>query len=468
MWPFKKSSKGGDSDKEAVERVMREAQQQQVLAREQQKSAEDRAAEQIVKEAQAHARNAQRAAGGAQQPQQKASAQVQQQQKQTAAAGGGKEGESIMAPPPAPPELPPGWKTAKDPASGRSYFFNKKLGITQWEAPSAVESVPPPPPAPPPTTTRQQPAADLQAKRQDSGLQDQYQCVLDELKEHSKSLMSRVKHFYSVGDKLAAVPLYSEKKYTESLTTWLADRKDKNLPLPPFKVMQRRVVTPDVSDVPKDKLRVSINSCSGIDAGGHPVRCRISFSWPRDTTQEHTIHVTPPAEPTDDETNQALLDVPSSSTAFQRQTERKHTKVSFEVFFKDKGWLSTKTTSLGTAQLPVFPLLATSSYGPTTLQLVSEKVRGRSAGEISVTIATHKPWAGGKEKMKAAVEKIIIVQDPLAPAAPTALLQEHQKYVAAGSQPQTVPAPASAAAAAGGGGGAAPQKKRNSKTKKKK
>eukprot|EP00961_Rhodomonas_salina_P110268 1484092-Rhodomonas_salina.2 len=29
----------------------------------------------------------------------------------------------------------------------------------------------------------------------------------------------------------------------------------------------------------------------------------------------------------------------------------------------------------GTAQLPVFPLLATSSYGPTTLQLVSEKVR---------------------------------------------------------------------------------------------
>lgn len=117
--------------------------------------AEDRAAEQIVKEAQAHARNAQRAAGGAQQPQQKASAQVQQQQKQTAAAGGGKEGESIMAPPPAPPELPPGWKTAKDPASGisahardmtgsvltqrmpgRSYFFNKKLGITQWEVSS--------------------------------------------------------------------------------------------------------------------------------------------------------------------------------------------------------------------------------------------------------------------------------------------------------------------------------------------
>lgn len=52
--------------------------------------------------------------------------------------------------PPPPPKLPPGWRSAKD-ADGNEYYYNKKLGVTQWEKPvvqSPEDSVVPPPPPP--------------------------------------------------------------------------------------------------------------------------------------------------------------------------------------------------------------------------------------------------------------------------------------------------------------------------------
>lgn len=57
---------------------------------------------------------------------------------------------------PPPPLLPPGWETAMDPVSGRSYYANRSTGETSWVPPSYFPTAAPPPPAiqpPPPTTT---------------------------------------------------------------------------------------------------------------------------------------------------------------------------------------------------------------------------------------------------------------------------------------------------------------------------
>eukprot|EP00756_Hemistasia_phaeocysticola_P065832 Hpha_TRINITY_DN8819_c0_g1::TRINITY_DN8819_c0_g1_i1::g.141483::m.141483 len=43
--------------------------------------------------------------------------------------------------------LPPGWESALDPTSGRSYWFHRESGEVTWNQPSAA---PAPPPAPPP------------------------------------------------------------------------------------------------------------------------------------------------------------------------------------------------------------------------------------------------------------------------------------------------------------------------------
>jgi len=43
-------------------------------------------------------------------------------------------------------ELPPGWGTAKDKSSGRVYYYNKALKITQWEFPEIISDDPLPPP----------------------------------------------------------------------------------------------------------------------------------------------------------------------------------------------------------------------------------------------------------------------------------------------------------------------------------
>ena len=44
--------------------------------------------------------------------------------------------------------LPPGWKSTTDPASKRVYYYNKQLGLSQFEEP-AMDSPPLPPPPPP-------------------------------------------------------------------------------------------------------------------------------------------------------------------------------------------------------------------------------------------------------------------------------------------------------------------------------
>ena len=52
-------------------------------------------------------------------------------------------------------ELPPEWAESKD-ANGRSYFYNKQSGATQWTRPMrAAPSTTPLPPAMPPPTEQQ-------------------------------------------------------------------------------------------------------------------------------------------------------------------------------------------------------------------------------------------------------------------------------------------------------------------------
>ena len=53
------------------------------------------------------------------------------------------------------PPLPPGWTSAIDPASGRTYYANPHTGASSWEPPVVVPPPPPvlrvvPPPPPPP------------------------------------------------------------------------------------------------------------------------------------------------------------------------------------------------------------------------------------------------------------------------------------------------------------------------------
>ena len=49
--------------------------------------------------------------------------------------------------------LPPGWSSAIDPNSGRTYYVNSATGQTTWEPPAAAPppANPPPPPGPPPS-----------------------------------------------------------------------------------------------------------------------------------------------------------------------------------------------------------------------------------------------------------------------------------------------------------------------------
>ena len=46
--------------------------------------------------------------------------------------------------------LPDGWKRATDPVSKREYFYNKAMGCSQFDYPTAESSPPLPPPPPPP------------------------------------------------------------------------------------------------------------------------------------------------------------------------------------------------------------------------------------------------------------------------------------------------------------------------------
>lgn len=49
---------------------------------------------------------------------------------------------------PAPGGLPPGWESAQDPASGKTYYFNRATNETSW-TPPAAPAAPPPAPAMP-------------------------------------------------------------------------------------------------------------------------------------------------------------------------------------------------------------------------------------------------------------------------------------------------------------------------------
>jgi hypothetical protein len=56
-----------------------------------------------------------------------------------------------LSPPPPPPpnrstELPQGWKAATDATTGEKYYYNRQLGLSQYELPHSDPSPPPPPP----------------------------------------------------------------------------------------------------------------------------------------------------------------------------------------------------------------------------------------------------------------------------------------------------------------------------------
>eukprot|EP00960_Hanusia_phi_P041641 755095-Hanusia_phi.AAC.7 len=53
------------------------------------------------------------------------------------------------APEDIPKPLPPGWQVAMDPKSGKQYFYNKKLKISQWDRPCEQDPEIEPPPATP-------------------------------------------------------------------------------------------------------------------------------------------------------------------------------------------------------------------------------------------------------------------------------------------------------------------------------
>jgi len=50
---------------------------------------------------------------------------------------GHEEGTNTWAPLPVDWELPVGWESSKDAASGLTYYFNRKTGVRQWEEPAA-------------------------------------------------------------------------------------------------------------------------------------------------------------------------------------------------------------------------------------------------------------------------------------------------------------------------------------------
>jgi len=172
----------------------------------------------------------------------------------------------VLAPPSAPhpsEDLPPGWKSRKDPQSGRIYYYNSKLKITQWEPPTREEEgedVPPPPPlpnesgSPAPAPVRR----DSFARKRDEERQ-LYEAMEAALEELVGSLTARIKELFTGGDKSGAVELNIEKKYALQVIEWLRKRKAAGQPVPQHQVARRIVLRTDSNpEVAGNKLRVHV------------------------------------------------------------------------------------------------------------------------------------------------------------------------------------------------------------------
>jgi len=156
---------------------------------------------------------ARRAPAGAAQAPAQAQAKTQSQTHRTENAGEEVLPESVM-PPPAEAPLPPGWKSNVDPASGKTYYYNKELKKTQWERPAAerTDAAVLPPPAP---------AAAYKLTDEDV---EMYEAMLAELAEYAASKRERMRAAHKK-DNAEFLVQGREYKYYSALIEWVKKRQ---------------------------------------------------------------------------------------------------------------------------------------------------------------------------------------------------------------------------------------------------
>jgi len=386
---------------------------------------------------------------------------------------------AAAAPPPPPQEapLPAGWKSTLDKASGKTYYYNKKEGKTTWERPTIDESesvLPPPPPSVSPAQAAAAPATLAPRKPQKvSGKAAEeakmiYQCLTEGLEAQRARLVERVKERFVAGDKMAALELNIEKKHVQATLDWVVERRDKGYAAPHHKIAKRKVLLPDINtEIPDGKLQVTIVDAAKLPLTGKgPTHVRVYLPFPRDTPQEQRTPKSDEFKP------KPLNDAdPAFATtlAFDlvrtqnliRYAERKHVRLSVEVYHETKVMFMNKKLFVGRAEMDLSGLVSSKEIAPVTLPLMEEKNKKATGGTVTVSAAVRAPWSG--DAAKELVEEVIIIDDETAPKPPPAVAAEHQRLLA-GSAGVAVPSglaasvkkPKAAAVDSGGGKGGGP------------
>ena len=347
-----------------------------------------------------------------------------------------------------------------DPKSGREYYYNKQLNKTQWERPTAPSNAPPPPP-PPPAETKPLEAVDVHM----------YEALRADVGEHSAQMFERMREAKAAGDKALLLQHGLEYKYYKALVEWLERREKQALPLPDVKRVQRQVMKKDINPgLSDDCLSITVTEISEISTA-NKIQVRLLLPWPdKDAPQDKTAEPVKKCEDFAPWTQNFRVKRSKSL-----QLRAKGIKLQIEVSGVSKSMFSSKTELLGKAELPLAPLLASSTISAQVISLLdpeNSKNEAKCGGNVTVTAKASKPWSGADTYIKSVDTLVIVLEnsatnalgDPL-PKKPPKVEEEHQRLQAAAAAVVVAPIPAAAGGASqeaagpkksegkGGGGG---------------
>ena len=353
--------------------------------------------------------------------------------------------ESVLPPPKEDP-LPDGWRSHTDPQSGRMYYFNKSLKITQWERPTNTTSAPPPP------------AKDVAAARDslDEDTLALYTALRGQIEELKGDLRQRSVH--ARGNKAEFMKHGQEYRYYKEVIDWLDRRKKDGLPLPLYRAVPRQTtktvnVNPDIAG---RTMRVVVHGIANIETSDK-IQVKLSFPWPRDSPQERVA----PEVKTCSDFAEWTVDFEAVRTSrLQRCAQGKTLKLMIEVSGVSKSLFNTSTTLLGKADVELCNLYSESTLFVPEVML-RDTQRGlkmaECGGSLSISIKIMKPWSN--QDATNVTETVIVlldqkVGDPPPNKAP-GVEAEHARLVAA-AEASCLAVPATATASGkhktGGGG----------------
>jgi hypothetical protein len=327
--------------------------------------------------------------------------------------------------PPPQDELPPGWKSTVDPATGRQYFYNKQLGKTTWVRPTsdseAQQNAPAPARAPAPSPA--------QGTLCEEDLQ-LYQAMQEHLEAYTAEVKDRMLKARGIGNKPEYLQHGLEYKYHMQLLEWLKMRREKGMPIPETRRIQRSVTKNDVNAaVPESTMRVTVRQVMDLDTSDM-IQLALFLQWPKDKPRQEFS--SEPMKNGDDFKEWTVdFEVPRTK---RLQVSANRIKLQLEVSEVRKNFFSTKTTPLGQAEIELGALKSTSTLTRDAVPLQDSANRSTS-GKLAVEVKIKKPWSGQDTEKTVTETVVILVEqshggDP-PPTKPKGLEAEHRRLIAA-------------------------------------